>query len=43
MQMLSSTLTSLHREDIPYTIASRGLVGLHPGVLHFTKNLQVLN
>ena len=34
MQMLGSTLTSLHREDIPYTIASRGLSAPQSLALH---------
>lgn len=34
MQVLSSTLTSLHREHIPYTIASRGLSAPWSFALH---------
>ena len=34
MQMLGSTLTSLHREDIPYTIASRDLSAPRSFALH---------
>lgn len=34
MQMLSSTLTSLHREDVPCTMASRGLSAPRSFALH---------